>query len=165
MITKVQSKISVAITKAMTQKKHWGGPGYYLASMQKNKMKEPLAPAMHKVNNAAPHCHCAQQSMPSQNTQANETCSAGLYAEHATALGRHITANCKARKGCCWRSFAVLGISTDLALVVLPVPGGPSNSTARGLLFAKWRRVPLAMVSYTSGCSRASSIVSSICCF
>ena len=61
--------------------------------------------------------------------------------------------------------FAVLGKGRDLALVVLPVPGGPSNSTARGLLFAKWRRVPLAMVSYTSGCSRASSMVSSICCF
>ena len=53
----------------------------------------------------------------------------------------------------------------NLADVVLPVPGGPSNKTALGLLLAYVRRVPCAILSYTSGCRRASSIVSSIACF
>ena len=54
----------------MTHKNHWGDLGDYFASMQGDWKKEPLAPAMHEVNTAAPHCHCAQQSMPSQKTQA-----------------------------------------------------------------------------------------------
>lgn len=37
-----------------------------------------------------------------------------------------------------------------LALIVFPVPGGPSNSTARGRLLSKRVRVLRAMTSYTS---------------
>ena len=57
-------------------------------------------------------------------------------------------------------------LEAHLALVVFPQPGGPSNSTARGrVLSAANLRVPLATPSYTSGCSSASSTVSSICLF
>lgn len=41
------------------------------------------------------------------------------------------------------------------ALVVLPVPGGPSNSTARGRLDANCLRVPFAIDSYTSADTHA----------
>jgi len=52
------------------------------------------------------------------------------------------------------------------ALVVFPQPGGPSNRTARGRVCSAANfRVPLATSSYTSGCSSASSTVSSICRF
>lgn len=37
-----------------------------------------------------------------------------------------------------------------LALIVFPVPGGPSNRTARGLLLSNRDRVFRAMTSYTS---------------
>ncbi len=43
------------------------------------------------------------------------------------------------------------------ALVVLPVPGGPSNRTARGRLDANCLRVPLAIDSYTSACRQRES--------
>ena len=92
----------VTTTKAMTQKKHWGDPGYYFASMQKDRMHKALAPVMHKVNNATPYCHCAQQRKPSQNTQASITCSAGLCADQTKAVGQYMTADCKARKVCWW---------------------------------------------------------------
>lgn len=41
-------------------------------------------------------------------------------------------------------------------------PGGPSNSTARGLLDSNLCRVPRAISSYTSGLRKANSTVSSI---
>lgn len=41
-------------------------------------------------------------------------------------------------------------------------PGGPSNSTARGLFDSNLWRVPRAISSYTSGLCKANSMVSSI---
>mmetsp|Transcript_37838 Transcript_37838/g.112035 ORF Transcript_37838/g.112035 Transcript_37838/m.112035 type:complete len:238 (+) Transcript_37838:216-929(+) len=51
------------------------------------------------------------------------------------------------------------------ALVVFPVPGGPSNRTARGRLLANFSRVASARRWYTSGRSSGYSKQSSICRF
>mmetsp|Transcript_6199 Transcript_6199/g.17790 ORF Transcript_6199/g.17790 Transcript_6199/m.17790 type:complete len:201 (+) Transcript_6199:784-1386(+) len=51
------------------------------------------------------------------------------------------------------------------AEVVLPVPGGPSNSTARGRLDPACLLVPFVTASNTSGCCRGNRSPSVMTCF
>lgn len=112
-----------------------------------------VAPVMHKVNNATPHCHCAQQSMPSLNTQASITCSAGLCAEQTKPVGQYMKVCWWLCSLQCWERAETLRLWFCLCL------GAPQTAQLEvcclqngGECLWQWSHTPLGAVGPATWC-------------